>query len=126
MLRSRTTFAVLAWAAVFFASWWPFEFVSTPGRVLGWPVFGEPNGEMVPRELLLHLVAFWIVGVLDRIQARRYVRHGAVSRVLLRGVILCGVIEAVQLYIPGRHAELMDLIANVWALAIGHLLVSPL
>jgi hypothetical protein len=73
------------------------------------------------------VVTFAALGFVDRLGRRA---HDAVdllaARGLARGGLLCVLIEAGQILLPSRHAELADLAVNVGALTLGHVGASAL
>jgi hypothetical protein len=101
---------LLAWTLVFAYSFAPFEFTLSPQPV------EEPSGVAVPAglayaiDLFRHLLAFVAVGAVHRF-----------ALPLIVGLLFCVGIEVGQVFLPGRHAELVDLGINAIGLMTGYL-----
>jgi hypothetical protein len=135
----------VAWALAFFFSYWPFTFTTNMGFIVWRFPYGEYGGDMTGRSLVQHVLAFVLIGAADRFGAGQEPRAApdagaglkpcatpdarprAIDAPLLaRAFVFCCLLEIGQLFLPTRHAELMDLVVNASALLIGHVLASPL
>jgi hypothetical protein len=104
------TAAWLSWTLVVAYSLAPFDVTVSALR----PIFDNPGLAALPtdlaRDLPFHAIAYLLAGVADRLG------FGGGGR---RAVLLCLGIEAGQLFVPLRHATLLDLVLNTTASLAG-------
>jgi len=120
-LDGRHAAILLAWTLVFAYSFAPFDFTLSPRPV------EEPSGLTAPAgladaiDLFRHLLAFVAVGAVHRIalRSKNPRRHISVLPLIV-GLLFCVAIEVGQLFLPGRHAELVDLGINAFGLMTGY------
>jgi hypothetical protein len=123
-LDPRRAVSALAWVLVFAYSFAPFDLVLTLDRLVE---DGEAPGVQWLVAFVLHFLVFGLVGAIDRLAPPERGRlHHVFAPALTRGVLLCALIEVGQLFFASRHAELLDLVMNVFGLASGHLAASTI
>jgi VanZ family protein len=76
------------------------------------PETGLPHG-------LEHFAIYWVTGVAFALGYE--VKPGLLATLL---VFFSGVVEIAQLFVPGRHARLSDLIVDALAITVGAMTVS--
>ena len=117
--------AALGWVLAFAYSFAPFD-VSLD-RIAASASFAEPVDRGYLASLILHLLTFAVLGVVDRLGRRGFdALDFLAARVFAAGALLCVLIEAGQIFLASRHAELVDLAVNVAGLALGNVAAGVL
>ncbi len=77
--------------------------------------------ETVVPHNLEHFAIYWATGLAFGLGYER--KHGLLAMPL---VIFSGIVELIQLFVPGRHARLSDFIVDSAAVCIGLLTAAPI
>lgn len=118
VLDVATPVACFAWILVLSFSFAPFDFTFSGARL---PETSESGRHLA---IFLHLIAFAAFGVADRFAfSRRDSGPPVLVPVLMRGLLLCLIVEAGQIFLPDRHPRVIDFAVNAGGLLLGHVSV---